>query len=187
MPVKSLDYIITAKHYAQREGAKTVLERILNIRERLHKQNGIRLTIVDAGKTSGKEALAEIDFGQWIAKCECGGAEFVDPDEPIFYCFSCGNRANGNRIRPVKFPNAKSREIIERLVLERPVDDLRGMTDLERAHQARPLIYQEVEIEPGGARELLPLSRSWTPDESVAELTRQNVAVTAWLESLKET
>jgi hypothetical protein len=185
--MQSLDYIITAKHYAAREGAKTVKERILRIRERLHKNNGIRLTIAEADKApSGKAVRAEINFGQWIAVCECGGAEFVDPDEPLFFCFSCGNRANESRIRPVTFPPKSERELIERLVLERPVDDLRGMTDLERAHQARALIYQQVETEAGGASVALPLTRCWTPDESLQELTLQNIAITAWRESLKE-
>jgi hypothetical protein len=101
----------------------------------------------------------------------------VDPDEPVFFCFGCGNRENAGYLRPVIFPPARLE--IEKLVLERPVDDIRGLDDLDRAPQARPLVFAQVDRGDGNIV-TLPLSRSWTPNETVEELMRQNQAVYDW-------
>jgi hypothetical protein len=170
--MESVNYIITAKHYAAREGAANVYERILKLAKKMS-QRGTSLQV--AGPDArGFAVFAEIDFGQWLAHCECGGAEMVDPNEPIFFCFGCGNRANDGYLRPVIFPKAAERAKIERLVLERPVDDLRGLDDLDRAYQAKPVLFAQIE------GELRPLSRSWKPGESLDELKRQNKAVATW-------
>lgn len=163
----SLSRIITAKDYSEREGAGgSVRARILNMREKYHKGRNIALTINGIDAAKGDAVRARIWQGQWIADCECGGAEFVEPSEPIFYCFSCGNRANHNYVRPVEFP--VEREAIEAAVLARPVDDVRGLTDLERAGLAKPLVI----VDAGGNQ--FPLTRSWNPDESLGELLEQN-------------
>jgi hypothetical protein len=175
----SVDYIITAKHYAQREGAASVFERIQKIARTLSQRGGTIIQIASADP-QGFAVLAEIEFGQWIARCECGGAEMVDPDEPIFFCFGCGNRTNRRYLRPVHFPEAAERAEIERLVLERPVDDARGLDDLDRAYQSKTLLY----VDAGTA--ILPLSRSWKPGESLDELKRQNQPVYAWRKSMGE-
>jgi len=178
--MQSVGYIVTAKHYATRDGARTVRERIQRLAIGIRQRNGlINLHVNDDPK--GFAVLAEIDFGQWIGHCECGGAEFVDHEEPIFMCFSCGNRNNAGYLRPVIFP--AERETIEALVLERPVNDLRGLDDLDRAYQAKPLLFAQMENS-DGTSQALPLSRSWTPNESVDELRRQNKAVYAWRASL---
>lgn len=201
--IKSLDYIITAKHVASLEGAPDVKGRILKYRERLFKRKNIAVQIKDIDRPRGAPVLARIELGQWIADCECGGAEFVDPDEPIFFCFSCGNRANDNVPRPVTFPPPAERQIIERLVLERPVDDLRGLNDAERAAGAKALIYAEVPVADTShvtsisrhvgdeavenvPVKLLPLTRSWNPDESIEDLVLQNEAVRKWHEELRK-
>lgn len=190
----SIDYIVTARHYAKREGASSVKERILKQRERLHKKNSIAITIKDIDQARGKAVEARIEFGQWIGDCECGGAEFVDPQEPIFFCFSCGNRENSGVPRPVAFPEEATRLEIERLVLERPVDDRRGLDDLQRAHMSKPLIIVEKEVrevDPETQQEVvhvvqLPLTRSWDPSESIADLIKQNEPVKEWQEHLKQ-
>ncbi len=164
--MNSVNYIITAKHYAEREGCATVRERILKRREMMHKKNNIALQVLGLDAPSGQVVRARIWQGQWIGDCECGGAEFVDPSEPIFYCFSCANRENKNRVRPVAFP--VERVEIERLVLARPVDDRKGLTDLERAGLAKAAVIVDVD----GVE--MPLARSWNPGESVGELIRQN-------------
>ena len=110
----SVDYIITAKHYAEREGCGSVRERILKMREKIHKSKNIALQVVGIDDPSGQAVEARIWQGQWVADCECGGCEFVDPAEPIFYCFSCANRENKNRVRPVAFP-------VERVEIERQI------------------------------------------------------------------
>lgn len=165
----SVSYIITAKHYAERERCVTVCERILKRREMMHKKNNIALQVLGLDAPSGQTVRARIWQGQWIGDCECGGAEFVEPSEPIFYCFSCGNRGNNNRVRPVEFP--VQREEIEAAVLARPVNDMRGLTDMERAGLARAAVVVVVD----GVQ--LPLVRSWLPDESLEELLQQNAVL----------
>ena len=178
--MQSVDYIITAKHYCAREGVKTVRERIKKLSDAIRKRNGVAFLHLEEAPR-GFAVFAEIDFGQWIARCACGGAEFVDATEPIFFCFGCANRENGGYLRPVIFPGEIAE--IERLVLERPVDDVRGMDDLDRAVQARTLVFKQV-VDVDGKPKLLALSRSWTPGETVKDLIEQNQAIYAWQASL---
>jgi hypothetical protein len=159
--------IITARHYSQREGAGgSVKARILKMREKYHKQKSIALQVNGIDAPKGDVVLARIWQGQWIADCECGGAEFVEPTEPLFYCFSCANRSNGYFVRPVEFP--KNYTEIEQVVLARPVNDDRGLTMLERAGLSKPSVV----VEADGAQ--FPLTRSWRPDETMEELLEQN-------------
>jgi hypothetical protein len=138
--------ILTADTIAKRDGCKTVREWILKTSMRHGKPWN--------KKTGGKPVEARLDFGRWLADCECGGAEYVSHTEPVFYCMSCGNAQYGGAARPVVFP--KNREQIEVLVLERPVignDPIRQ----------KPVI-------PG-------LSRSWNPGETLKELRKQNEVI----------
>jgi len=167
--MKNVDRIITMRDYSQRYGADgSVRGFILKWRARVQKERGVALQVngID-GNGSGAAVKARIWQGQWIAECEvCGGNEFVDPEEPVFYCFGCGNREVGSYLRPVEFP-AEWREI-ERLILERPVFDKRGLSDMERAGLAKPAVV----VVSGGLE--YPLTRSWMPGESLDELREQN-------------
>jgi len=78
---------------------------------------------------------AQIHEGRWVALCECGGAEVVDPEEPAFYCFSCYNVTNEGRPRPVDFP-AQWRAI-ERVLLARPMATTRGYIPSETLNSLR--------------------------------------------------
>ncbi len=191
---KSVDYIITAKHYGG--SARGYIRKIQQDKRR----QGIAVTIKDLDKEpTGAPLYARIWKGQWIADCECGSASFVDPDEPIFFCFGCGNRANDSKPRPVIFPPEAERKEIERLLLERPVDDLAGLTDLERAGMAKAVLYVEVEVDEAPesltatqnistrkSLRTLPLVRSWRPGETVADLRKQqDAAIRKWHEELK--
>lgn len=198
---KSVDYIVTAKHY----GDGSARGYIRKSQRSFHKR-GIPVTIKNLDEEpTGVPLYARIWNGQWIADCECNGASFVDPDEPVFFCFTCGNRANGQKPRPVIFPPEEERKEIEQLLLARPVDDLAGLTDLERAGMAKPLVFvqieeQVIELEPldlkadlkempvlRTMKRLLPLTRSWEPGESVDDLRQQQeVPIRQWLDSLKE-
>jgi hypothetical protein len=87
----------TAKDKATEEKFKSVKDRIIGWANRSgHKY------IQD--RTAGIPVKARIDWGRWIADCECGGAEYVDPDETIFFCMSCGNKVTNGRARNVIFP-----------------------------------------------------------------------------------
>lgn len=162
--IKSLNYIITAKNYGG-----SVCEYLKRQAAGILKSRGITVKMDMDAEPVAHSVQARIWQGQWIADCECGGASFVDPAEPIFFCFGCGNRADDGRLRQVIFP--ENIQQIETLVLERPVDDLAGLTDNERAGLARPLIVHE---ERGG------LARNWTPDETIDDLIEQNKLIDAW-------
>ncbi len=200
--IKSVDRIISAKDYGG--SARAYIRRQ---QRQLHSGRGIAVTIIGLDdEPSGEPVYARIWQGQWIADCECKGAAFVDPDEPVFFCFSCGNRAHGHRPRPVVFPPTLERLEIERLLIDRPVDDMAGLTDMERAGMAKPLLYVEVdipdgpdlnmdtvmqalaageEIQPRMKRMTLPLTRSWEPGETIEQLHRQqDAAIAKWKQDL---
>ena len=177
MPLKSLDYIITARHY----GNGSARQYIKNQQVKIHRDRGIAVTIKDLDQEpSGAPVIARIWQGQWIADCECNSASFVDPDEPIFFCFGCANRSNGNKPRPVQFPPEDERKEIERLILERPVDDMAGLTDMERAGMAKALLFKQT------GESMLPLTRSWDPFETIDDLkAQQEIPIREWRKSLK--
>lgn len=167
---KSVDYIITAKNYG---GS---VENYIKIQqENIRRAKGIVIKFGD--KVSKHAVKARIWQGQWIADCECKSASFVDPDNPVFACFGCGNREDDGNLREVIFPSKTEREAIEKLLLARPVDDRAGLDDRERAGLAKPLIYVEGK---GG------LARDWIPGESIPDLLEQNEAVEKWNKALRK-
>jgi hypothetical protein len=201
--LNSVNRIISAKDYggSARKYIRRQQQLVLATR-------GVSMTIKDLDQEpTGSPVRARIWQGQWIAECECNGASFVDPDEPIFFCFSCGNRAHGQKPRPVIFPQTFERLEIERLLLERPVNDLAGLNDMERAGMAKPILYVEVEVDDGpdidsamqamaNGKEIkprtrkltVPLTRSWEPHQSIADLHReQDAAIEKWKRELKKT
>lgn len=167
----SVDYIINARHYSTRHGGDgTARGFILRWREKLHKERGVSVQINGLESPQGAAVDAYIHQGQWIAECdECGGAEFIDPADPVFFCFGCGNRNNNGYARPVNVP--ADFEQIESEVLRRPVNDTRGLDELERAGMARATVVVEVD------GEALPLVRSWKPDETLDDLKAQNAVL----------
>lgn len=193
--VTSLDRIISAKDYGG--GARAYIRRW---QKEKHRQ-GITVLIRDLdGPGVGEPLPAVIWQGQWIVRTDCcNSASFVDPDEPIFICFSCANRTNNNRPRPVLFPPEAERKQIEQLLLERPVNDVAGLTDMERAGLAQPLLYVErEEIETAElfngmvagpsrmVKRTYPLVRSWE-GESVEQLrAEQEPTIHAWRKKLRE-
>lgn len=151
--------LISAKDLASRENHKGTRERIENKRaffKHIHP-----LASFNNMKSSAVTPVnARVDFGRWLADCECGGAEYVDPEEPVFFCNSCGNSQFEGELRPVIFPSEKTRQEIEKLLMARPVDDSRGIDPIERAMFARPIIAG--------------LARNWSPDETIKDLKSTN-------------
>lgn len=164
----NVKFIVRMRDYSLRLGADgTARGFIRKWQENMHKRQGVSVTVNGLnGKPRGNAVLAYIHQGQWIADCECGGHEFVDPSDPVFFCWGCVNRENGSYIRPVQFPERVDE--IEAAILARPVNDLRGASDLERAGLAQPAVV--VRTSAGD----LPLVRSWKHDESLDELLLQN-------------
>lgn len=181
MNFTSVNRIITAKDYG---GSARGYIRAQQIK--IHRDRGVAITIRDLEKEPlGVPVYARIWQGQWIADCECRGASFIDPEEPLFFCFGCGNRSNNGQPRPVIFPPTDERLEIERLVLQRPVNDLSGLTDMERAGLAQPILYKQV-AQPDGGVAALPLTRSWEPGETIEELhAQQDEPLRAWLDELR--
>jgi hypothetical protein len=170
MNLKSVDYIITAKHYGG--SARGYLQKM---QQKIHRERGVAVTIRNLDKEpTGVPVQARIWQGQWIADCECTSASFVDPDQPLFFCFGCGNRNNNSQPRPVIFP--PDRLEIERLILERPVEDMAGLTDNERAGMARAVLNVET-----AAGEIKPLTRSWEPGQTPDDLhAEQDEVIRNW-------
>jgi hypothetical protein len=155
-----MDKIYTAKDYATREGAKDVKDRI-KLWQKKHANKGVRVRVTNIENPTGIPARARIWQGIWIADCECGGAEFVSYDEPVFFCWGCGNRSHNGACRPVEFPS--NREQIEAKILERPVIKKYGLDDLSLAEGSRAAIAVNGH----------PLSRSWRPGETLEMLSAQ--------------
>jgi hypothetical protein len=85
---------------------KALNEGFLSYEDRLRKLN--MFGIVWRGEFCEEPTVtARVDFGRLIADCECGGAEYVTPKYPWFFCFSCGNAMTGGRARPVIFPGGE--------------------------------------------------------------------------------
>ena len=155
--------IISAKDYMFREHVKTMKERINKICGEMKRRGILDTPFIDCDPI-GSPVYAEVNFGQWVARCECGGAETVDPDEPIFYCFSCGNFDNHGKPRKVIFPSKKEMKDIETVLLERPVKIKPRSHMIERAIDATPTITDKYGV----------LSRSWLPGETVKHLRKEN-------------
>lgn len=174
MNIDSLNYIITARHYAEQMGCTSTFGRILKMRDDMYTRKRLVLPM-QQDKFAADPVQGFIENGQWIARCECGGCEFVDPDEDVFYCFGCCNRGYNHMLRHVVFPETETRQEIERVLLLRPADDMRGQGDLERAGLAKALIHVQ------RASSTLPLTRSWNADETLGDLhSQQDEAIAAW-------
>jgi len=72
----------------------------------------------------GTPVVAQVNHGRWMGMCECGGAELVTSNDPIFFCFSCYNRDNQYHVRPVVFPESQEREAISSVLMERHHKDM---------------------------------------------------------------
>lgn len=76
-----------------------------------------------AGVSLAVKAVARVNSGRWIADCPtpgCGGAEYVDMDNPVFFCCECRNAPSGHQPIAVTVPDATSRSGIETALLKRP-------------------------------------------------------------------
>jgi hypothetical protein len=145
-----IDKIFDGMDYAKRDKCNSVIGRIRKLTGKM------RLALSET--VAGQPVEAEINAGRWIANCpDCPGAEAVSPDEPIFYCFSCGNKEIGGKLREVIFP--KDHKAIEAEILKRVVAP---------AVDGRDEIAKMLFGRPQG------LPRSWTPTETIEDLREQN-------------
>lgn len=157
-----MDKVVTALDYARRKGYKDLRSYIQGECDE-RTRSGKMDSAFDVKTICGKKVFAELNHGQWIARCECGGAEAVDPSDPIFFCFSCGNFRNKGKLRPVVFPN--NLKDIEKEVMKRPIEIKAGIHEIERLTLAKPVKH----VNGKGF-----LSRTWLPSESVEDIIAQN-------------
>ena len=77
-------------------------------------QDGLHKKTVTTARVSGS---------CWIADCPregCGGAEFVNFQDPRFFCCNCRNADWDGQPIKIKLPSEKQRADVEQVLLERP-------------------------------------------------------------------
>lgn len=144
-----MEKIFTGKDKAKELGFKNYREMTLGL--------AARRGLSPSDKTGGRPVLARVDFGRWIADCECGSANYVEPSEPVYYCATCGNAIYGGVWREVIFPDDRAE--IEAELLKRTVQVNPKLKPMDAAINARSAV-------PG-------LMRSWVPGETVETLRNQ--------------
>jgi hypothetical protein len=147
------DIVVTAKYMAEISKDETVYNRIC----RLAQLSGFAAPKMEV---KGDAVAARIDRSRWLADCECGGAEYVDPAHPVFFCCNCGNESNGGFLRPVDFPRDETRAALESLIISRPVTLRGGSTVPQRLMLAQESIEH--------------LQRQWDAGESLLKIAREN-------------
>lgn len=152
-----MDRLITAKDIARRDSMISVGAWIRAASGRNAQLR--RIPVAWDGRTiNGDPVQAFINTGRVLAQCPiCGRHEYVDPDEPVFYCTTCGN-GGSVAARPVIFPADWSR--IEAALLVREIEPGFGRNDIERVMNAKPL----------------GLPREWRPGTTADELEQENNA-----------
>jgi len=106
--------IYSGKDRAKELGFKTYRDMVVEFGKRINLPwNG------EMDKTSPLKAF--VVTGRWAATCECGESYYVEPSDPIGYCYGqCGNAVLGGKAREIIFPG--NREEIEAALLERELD-----------------------------------------------------------------
>jgi len=105
--------------------------------------------------------LAEIEHGRWIARCpapRCNGAEYIDLDDPFFFCLSCGNSSSGEAY-PVTLPEPELIKEIEKALTERPLKTGLGSTVNEKLLLSHPQVEG--------------MHWNWMPGQSVEKLKEE--------------
>lgn len=80
----------------------------------------LNITLGDPAKPAKAPVKAVVDASRWIAHCECGGAEHIDPQTRLFMCGACFNAAQKHRWRMVVVPNERTVQAIEKILMFRP-------------------------------------------------------------------
>lgn len=150
-----MNRLITAKDVAKRDGMVSVGAWIRAAAGRQVQLKRIKVAW-DGRTVHGEPVQAFVDFGRLLAQCPvCGRHEYVDPDEPIFYCTTCGNDGSA-AARPVQFPEDWQR--VEAALLAREIVPGFGRNDIERAYNSKPT----------------GLPREWRPGTTADQLELEN-------------
>ena len=154
-----INEIISGVHFHKQFNCTDAKGRIQAMYDILKERGQVDVTL-DMTVDPSHPIKAFIDTGRWGAQCECGGAEYVEFDDPVFWCFNCGNVVAGGKLRPVQFPSAADVEEIELLLIERPISVHKGLTKTTKVFNSQPL---------GN------LKREWHPDkDTIEKLKKEN-------------
>lgn len=91
-------------------------------------------TLPAEGLSLASSATARVNGGRWIADCPfsgCGGAEYVNFDDPVFFCCECRNAASGHQPIPLSVPSDDLRAGVESALIARPVPRTRNWDPTE--------------------------------------------------------
>lgn len=126
----------------------------------------------EANNTSPLKAF--VSAGRWLATCECGASYYVEPSDPIGYCYgSCGNAILGGSAREIIFP--ANREEIEAVLMEREIDGAK--TIIEKFGTQAALMTNL--IKPKDA------PRDWS-GETVVEMRKEHKKIKENVEEMKK-
>jgi hypothetical protein len=108
--------IFSGNDRARELGFKNYREFVIKLSERIaFKWDG------ETDLSSELALQAFVTGGRWAATCECGESYYVEPVDPIGYCYGgCGNANMGGRARAIVFPD--DRLEIEEALLERELE-----------------------------------------------------------------
>jgi hypothetical protein len=110
-------------HWGSYFGARTLDEHA-----RRHPNGMLDRTAPADGVAAKPRAVARVSGSCWIADCPSGdgGAEFVNFDEPLFFCCRCRNAAWDHKPLQIKVPTVQKRAAIEAVLLNRDDPDTRN-------------------------------------------------------------
>lgn len=162
-----MDKIFSAKDLAELRGYKSQREFILARSRLLASERTIKKPWSGSVCESGIPAF--INQGRWIARCPaCGGIEYVDRTEKIFFCLACGNDWRGGEALQVIFP--EDADDIEAELLKREIIGGAMGNDLQRALYSKPAING--------------LDRNWCAGQSAADLQLKREELTSRREDI---
>lgn len=125
----------------------------------------------DAGAPKGRPIAAYANAGRWLAKCECGGAEYVDFDELAFMCCGCWNAVDGHEWRPITLPGD---EVLGDAVAATFTREMLSVVDA--GGEVVAAVSPRARIEALLLARADPSTRNWKPGETLDDLATENVA-----------
>lgn len=108
------------------EGRRDSAEAVID----LVRERGGEIPEPDPGTDESAPVIAFIDHGRWLAECglfdtergrTCKNAQYVDVDDPRFFCITCHNNEVGGQWREVEWP--ADVEAVEETIIELPVEE----------------------------------------------------------------
>ncbi len=146
------DRIGTVRTHAHELGVRALVAQVLRLRASMGVASGPMEPPPPDRVAPDVKVTAYVNHGRWVADCPdrlCGGAELVDPDEPMFFCLSCYNAHAGMAWIPVQFPDETERHAIETALLARERTQNRNwlpgesVDDLQEEHERRRQAEEE--------------------------------------------